>query len=357
MGPVPKTEAPAAETPQEGTDMADTPTLDPILAPVVRPRRLRRTPALRALVRETRWQPEQLVLPVFVREGIDAPMEIASLPGQFQHTVASLVALAREAVKLGVGGLIVFGVPDEANKDETGSNAWSENCIANVALRALREAVGDDIVLMADTCLDEFTTHGHCGPLDASGDVDNDAAVAAYVKVAVSQARAGAHVIAPSGMMDGQVAALRAGLDAAGFADMPILAYAAKFASAFYGPFRDAVGCELAGDRKAYQEDPANAREALREAELDLAEGADMVMVKPGSSYLDVLASVAEMSPVPVAVYQVSGEYAMAAAAAERGWIDLDRIVDEQLLSFVRAGADFVLTYWAMDAARWRRNA
>lgn len=334
--------------------MTDTPRLDPLLVPTVRPRRLRRTPALRALVRESRWMPEQLILPVFVREGIDAPVEIASLPGQFQHTVDSLVALAREAVQLGIGGLIVFGVPAEENKDEIGSNAWSEECIANVALRAVREAVGDSIVLMADTCLDEFTTHGHCGPLNASGEVDNDAAVACYVKTAVSQARAGAHVIAPSGMMDGQVAALRAGLDEAGFADIPILAYAAKFASAFYGPFRDAVGCELSGDRKAYQEDPANLREALHEVELDVAEGADMVMVKPGSSYLDVLAGVAEMSPVPVAVYQVSGEYAMVAAAAERGWIDRERIVDEQLTSFMRAGADFVLTYWALEAARWR---
>lgn len=334
--------------------MPATPQLDPILAPLARPRRLRRTPALRALVREARWSPEQLVLPVFVREGIDEPVEIASLPGQYQHTVDSLVELAHEAVKLGIGGIIVFGVPAEENKDEIGSNAWAEDCIANVALRRLREEVGDSLVVMADTCLDEFTTHGHCGPITEAGEVDNDAAVACYVKVAVSQARAGAQVIAPSGMMDGQVAALRAGLDDAGFADVPILAYAAKFASAFYGPFRDAVGCELTGDRKAYQEDPANVREALHEVELDLAEGADMVMVKPGASYLDVLAAVADMSPVPVSVYQVSGEYAMVAAAAERGWIDRERIVDEQLTSFVRAGADFILTYWALEAASWR---
>lgn len=329
------------------------PRLDSSLKPYVRPRRLRGTPALRELVRENRWSPRQLVLPMFVREGISEPAPISSLPGQFQHTVESAVALGREAARAGVGGLIVFGVPAEENKDELGSNAWAADCIANQALRALRGELGDDIVLMADTCLDEFTSHGHCGPLTESGDVDNDAAVACYQKVAVSQAEAGAQVVAPSGMMDGQVAAIRAALDEAGFDDVAILAYSAKFASAFYGPFRDAVGCELSGDRKTYQEDPANRREALYETELDIAEGADMVMVKPGSSYLDVLSDVAETSPVPVGVYQVSGEYAMVAAAAERGWIDRGRIIDEQLTSFVRAGADFILTYWALDAARF----
>ena len=329
------------------------PSLDSAVKPYVRPRRLRATPAMRALVREARWSPEQLILPVFVREGISEPVPIASLPGQFQHTVPSVVELAREAVEAGVGGMIVFGVPAEENKDELGSNAWADECIANVALTAIREAVGDELVLIADTCLDEFTSHGHCGSLTASGDVDNDAAVACYQKVAVSQAKAGAQVVAPSGMMDGQVAAIRAALDEAGFEDVVVLAYSAKFASAFYGPFRDAVGCELSGDRKTYQEDPANRREALYETELDIAEGADMVMVKHGSSYLDVLSDVAETSPVPVGVYQVSGEYAMVAAAVERGWIDRERIIDEQLTSFVRAGADFILTYWALDAARF----
>lgn len=329
------------------------PVLDSSLKPYVRPRRLRATPALRELVRENRWSARQLVLPIFVREGIDEPAPIASLPGQFQHTVASAVALTREAANAGVGGVIIFGVPAEANKDEFGSNTWAADCIANQALRAIRDEVGDEIVLMADTCLDEFTSHGHCGPLTERGDVDNDTAVACYQKVAVSQAKAGAQVVAPSGMMDGQVAAIRVALDEAGFEDVAVLAYSAKFASAFYGPFRDAVGCELSGDRKTYQEDPANRREALYETELDIAEGADMVMVKPGSSYLDVLSDVAEVSPVPVGVYQVSGEYAMVAAAAERGWIDRERIIDEQLTSFVRAGADFILTYWALDAARF----
>ncbi|MBR5950943.1 MAG: porphobilinogen synthase [Actinomycetaceae bacterium] len=333
--------------------VSTSPILDSAVKPYVRPRRLRATPALRELVRENRWSTRQLVLPIFVREGISEPAPIASLPGQFQHTVTSAVALTREAVDAGVGGVIIFGVPAEENKDEFGSNAWSADCIANKALRAIRDEVGERIVLMADTCLDEFTSHGHCGPLTPQGDVDNDAAVACYQKVAVSQAEAGAQIVAPSGMMDGQVAAIRAALDEAGFDDVAILAYSAKFASAFYGPFRDAVGCELSGDRKSYQEDPANRREALHETELDIAEGADMVMVKPGSSYLDILSDVAEILPVPVGVYQVSGEYAMVAAAAERGWIDLERIVDEQLTSFVRAGADFILTYWALTAAKW----
>ena len=332
------------------------PTLNAELAPTRRPRRLRQSPAMRALVRENRWSPAQLIMPIFVREDISEPTPIPSLPGQFQHTVTSAVDMARELVAAGVGGMIVFGVPAEDNKDEYGSNAWSEACIANQALRAIRDAVGDDVVLIADTCLDEFTSHGHCGPLTEAGDVDNDAAVACYQKVAVSQARAGAQVIAPSGMMDGQVAALRSALDEAGFVNVPILAYSAKYASAFYGPFRDAVGCELSGDRKSYQEDPANRREALYETELDIAEGADMVMVKPGSAYLDILREVADMSPMPVGVYQVSGEYAMVAAAAERGWIDLERIVDEQLTSFVRAGANFILTYWALEAARWQAD-
>ncbi len=308
---------------------------------------------MRRMVRETRVHPEQLIMPVFVREDITEPTPIASLPGQYQHTLQSVVELAKTAVERGVGGLIVFGVPAPENKDEFGSNTWSPDCIANKALRAIREAVGDEIVLMADTCLDEFTTHGHCGPLAADGSVDNDLTLVAYQKEAVAQAQAGAQVIAPSGMMDGQVLAIRAALDEAGFENVPIMAYAAKFASAFYGPFRDAVGCELKGDRKGYQEDPGNGREALHEVELDLDEGADIVMVKPASYYGDVLVKVAEMSPVPVAAYQVSGEYAMVEAAAAAGWIDRERVIKEQLTSLVRAGADMILTYWAVEAAAW----
>ena len=320
----------------------------------IRPRRLRTTPAMRALVRETRVSPGQLVLPVFVRDGIDAPAPIASMPGVVQHTVDSLRREAVRAANAGVGGLMLFGVPLESDKDAAGSSGEDPDGILNRGLRAVREEVGDDLVVMADTCLDEFTSHGHCGVLDARGRVDNDATVDAYVRLAVAQADAGAHVVGPSGMMDGQVLAIRSGLDQAGYADVSILAYAAKYASAFYGPFREAVGSSLRGDRRTYQQDPANRREGLRETLLDLAEGADMVMVKPASHYLDVLADVAAASDVPVAAYQVSGEYAMIAAAAERGWIDREAAASESVTSIVRAGADIVLTYFALDLASRR---
>ncbi|WP_282004653.1 porphobilinogen synthase [Propioniciclava sinopodophylli] len=320
----------------------------------IRPRRLRTTPAMRALVRETRVSPGQLVLPVFVRDGIDAPAPIASMPGVVQHTVDSLRREAVRAANAGVGGLMLFGVPLESDKDAAGSCGEDPDGILTRGLRAVREEVGDDLVVMADTCLDEFTSHGHCGVLDARGRVDNDATVDAYVRLAVAQADAGAHVVGPSGMMDGQVLAIRSGLDQAGYADVSILAYAAKYASAFYGPFREAVGSSLRGDRRTYQQDPANRREGLRETLLDLAEGADMVMVKPASHYLDVLADVAAASDVPVAAYQVSGEYAMIAAAAERGWIDSEAAASESVTSIVRAGADIVLTYFALDLASRR---
>ncbi|HRL48020.1 MAG TPA: porphobilinogen synthase [Propioniciclava sp.] len=319
--------------------------------PVIRPRRLRTTAAMRALVREVRVAPSQLVLPVFVRDGITEPTPISSLPGVVQHTLDSL---RREAVKVtqaGLGGIMLFGVPTDADKDATGSAGADPEGILNRGLRAVRDEVGDATVVMADTCLDEFTDHGHCGLLDAYGRVDNDATLDAYVRLAVAQADAGAHVVAPSGMMDGQVAAIRAGLDEAGHADVAILAYSAKYASAFYGPFREAVGSSLNGNRRAYQQDPANRREGLRETILDLAEGADLVMVKPAGSYLDVLADVAAASDVPVAAYQVSGEYAMIHAAAERGWLDLDATLAESVTSIVRAGADIVLTYAALDLA------
>lgn len=321
---------------------------------LVRPRRLRATPALRALVRETRVARRQLVLPVFVRDGLTEPRPISSLPGVVQHTLDSLRATATEAAAAGLGGIMIFGVPLPGDKDAAGSCGESPDGILNRAVAAVRATVGDDLVVMADTCLDEFTDHGHCGVLTADGRVDNDATVAAYVRLAVSQAEAGAHVVGPSGMMDGQVRAIREGLDAAGHADVAILAYAAKFASAFYGPFREAVGSSLVGDRRTYQQDPANRREGLREALLDLAEGADMVMVKPAASYLDVLADVAAASDVPVAAYQVSGEYAMICAAAERGWIDRDAALAEAVTGIVRAGADLVLTYAALEVPALR---
>ncbi|WP_300083099.1 porphobilinogen synthase [Propioniciclava sp.] len=321
---------------------------------IVRPRRLRVTPAMRNLVRETRVARSQLVLPVFVRDGIDAPHPIASLPGVVQHTLDSLRAQAVEAATAGLGGIMLFGVPLDDDKDAAGSVGERPDSILNRGVVAVREAVGDDLVVMADTCLDEFTDHGHCGILDANGRVDNDATLEAYVRLAVSQADAGAHVVSPSGMMDGQVLAIREGLDAAGHADVAILAYAAKYASAFYGPFREAVGSSLQGDRRTYQQDPANRREGLREALLDLAEGADMVMVKPAASYLDVLADVAAASDVPVAAYQVSGEYAMICAAAERGWIDRDAALAEAITGIVRAGADLVLSYAALEVPALR---
>ena len=324
--------------------------------PLHRPRRLRSTPALRRLVAQTSLEPRHLVLPLFVADGIDEPRPISSMPGVVQHTRDSLRRAAAGAVEAGVGGLMVFGVPRDEDKDATGSCGARPDGILNIALRDLAADLGDATVLMADTCLDEFTDHGHCGVLDARGRVDNDATNAAYAKLAVAQAESGAHVVGPSGMMDGQVAAIRAGLDAAGFADVAILAYAAKFASAFYGPFREAVASGLSGDRRTYQQDYANAREAMREITLDLAEGADIVMVKPAMSYLDVIAAAARISPVPVAAYQVSGEYAMISAAAANGWIDGRAAVLEALTGIRRAGADIVLTYWAADAAGWLRG-
>lgn len=319
--------------------------------PLHRPRRLRTTPAMRRLVSETEVRPRQLVLPMFVKEGLSVPAEIGSMPGVLQHTRDSLRKAAVEAVQAGVGGIMLFGVP--AERDAVGSGATDPDGILNAALADLRAELGDSTVLMSDCCLDEFTDHGHCGVLAADGAVDNDATLEVYGEMAVAQARAGAHVVGPSGMMDGQIGFIRTALDQAGLHDTGILAYSAKYASAFYGPFRDAVESQLAGDRKTYQQDPANGREALREVQLDLAEGADMVMVKPALLYLDVLRSVAEISDVPVAAYQISGEYAMIEAAAANGWIDRERSILESLTSIRRAGADIVLTYWAVEAARW----
>ncbi|EHI12277.1 delta-aminolevulinic acid dehydratase [Mycolicibacterium thermoresistibile ATCC 19527] len=318
-----------------------------------RPRRLRGTAAMRRLVAQTSLEPRHLVLPMFVADGIDEPRPIGSMPGVVQHTRESLRRAAAEAVGAGVGGLMLFGVPQEADKDATGSIGADEHGILNAALRDLTADLGDDTVLMADTCLDEFTDHGHCGVLDARGRVDNDATNARYVELAVAQAEAGAQVVSPSGMMDGQVAAIRAGLDAAGHTDVAILAYAAKFASGFYGPFREAVASSLSGDRRTYQQDPGNAREALLEVRLDIDEGADMVMIKPALGYLDVVRAAADISPVPVAAYQVSGEYAMISAAAANGWIDGPAVALEALTGIRRAGADIVLTYWAVEAAGW----
>ena len=317
---------------------------------IERPRRLRTTAAMRKLVRETRPRPAQLVLPVFVGE---SPAEIGAMPGVRRHTVEQIGDVARSAVEAGLGGIMLFGVPDDADKDPRGTQAWAPDGIEQRAITACREAVGDDLVIMSDVCLDEFTSHGHCGFLAENGRVINDETCDAYAQQAVAQARAGTHVVAPSGMMDGQIRVIRAGLDAAGFEDVGILAYSAKYASAFYGPFREAVGSSLQGDRRTYQQDPANRREGLREALLDLAEGADMVMVKPASHYLDVLADVAAVSKVPVAAYQVSGEYAMIEAAAERGWIDRRAAIEESITSIVRSGADVVLTYWALEVAEW----
>ncbi|WP_028477117.1 porphobilinogen synthase [Nocardia sp. CNY236] len=318
-----------------------------------RPRRLRRTPALRRLVAETTLQPRQLVLPMFVADGLDEPRAIGSMPGVVQHTLDSLRKAAADAVTAGVGGIMLFGVPRPEDKDAVGSVASDPEGILNRGLRALAGEVGDATVVMADTCLDEFTDHGHCGVLAADGGVDNDASVDRYVQMALAQAEAGADLLGASGMMDGQVGAIRRGLDAVGRTDTGILAYSAKYASAFYGPFREAVGSSLVGDRRTYQQDPANRRESVRELELDLAEGADIVMVKPALSYLDILRDVADRSSVPVAAYQISGEYAMITAAAERGWIDRRGAVVESLLGIRRAGADIVLTYWATEAAHW----
>ena len=321
--------------------------------PTIRPRRLRTTPAMRALVRETHVDPAKLIWPVFVRDDIDEPREIAAMPGQYQHTIDSLRRAAAEAAEAGVGAIDLFGVP--AHRDAIGSQAWAEDGILNRGLAAVRAEVGDALVVCADTCLDEFTDHGHCGLLDAEGGVDNDATLPLYQAMAISQARAGAHMVSPSGMMDGQVAAIRAALDQAGYAHVAILAYSAKYASAYFGPFREAVGSTLKGDRRTYQQDPANRREGLFEALLDAAEGADMLMVKPAGPYLDVLADVAAASDIPVAAYQVSGEYSMVEAAAANGWIDRTRVIDESLTGIFRAGADSVLTYWALEVARRTR--
>ena len=308
---------------------------------------------MRRLVAQTSVEPRHLVLPMFVADGIDDPRPVTSMPGVVQHTRDSLRRAAADAVTAGVGGLMLFGVPRDEDKDAVGSVGSDPDGILNVALRDLAKDLGEATVLMADTCLDEFTDHGHCGVLDERGRVDNGATLIRYVNLAVAHADSGAHVVGPSGMMDGQVGAIRDGLDAAGHTDVVILAYAAKFASAFYGPFREAVSCSLSGDRRSYQQDAGNAREALREIELDLDEGADIVMVKPALGYLDVVAAAADISPVPVAAYQVSGEYAMISAAAANGWIDERAAVLESLTSIRRAGADIVLTYWAAEAAGW----
>jgi porphobilinogen synthase len=290
---------------------------------------------------------------MFVADGIDQPRPITSMPGVVQHTRESLRAAAAAAVAAGVGGLMLFGVPRDEDKDAAGSAGSDPDGILNVALRDLAKDLGDATVLMADTCLDEFTDHGHCGVLDERGQVDNDATLERYAKLAVAQADSGAHVVGPSGMMDGQVAVIRDGLDAAGHTDVVILAYAAKFASAFYGPFREAVSSSLSGDRRTYQQEPGNAREAVREVQLDLDEGADIIMVKPALGYLDVVAAAAEISSVPVAAYQVSGEYAMIRGASDNGWLDERAAALESLTGIRRAGADIVLTYWAAEAAAW----
>ncbi|RLK60656.1 porphobilinogen synthase [Actinokineospora cianjurensis] len=316
-----------------------------------RPRRLRRTPALRRLVSETEVRPRQLVLPMFVKEGATEPTAIASMPGVVQHTRDTLRKAAVEAVQAGVGGIMLFGIP--RTRDAVGSGGVDPDGVLNVALRDLRAELGDDTVLMSDLCLDEFTDHGHCGVLDDNGNVDNDATLAVYADMALAQAEAGAHYLGPSGMMDGQVGVIREALDSAGHGDTGVLAYSVKYASAFFGPFRDAVESQLTGDRMTYQQDPANVREALRETALDLNEGADLVMVKPALAYLDVIRAVRDMSDVPVAAYQVSGEYAMVEAAAANGWLDRRRTVLESLLAIRRAGADVILSYWATEAAGW----
>jgi porphobilinogen synthase len=318
--------------------------------PDMRPRRLRRTEALRRLVGETTVAPRELVLPLFVKEGLTEPRAISSLPGVVQHSRESLRKAAAEAVQAGVGGLMLFGVP--VSRDPDGSGATDPEGILNVAIRDVVAEVGDSTVVMGDLCLDEFTSHGHCGVLAPDGSVDNDATLRRYADMALTQADAGAHVVGLSGMMDGQVGVVRAALDRAGHLDTVILAYAVKYASAFYGPFREAVESTLTGDRRAYQQDPRNLREALREVALDVAEGADIVMVKPALPYLDVVHAVASTVDTPVAAYQVSGEYAMVEAAAANGWIDRDRVILETLTSIRRAGAQIILTYWAVEAAR-----
>ncbi len=322
--------------------------------PEIRPRRLRQSPAVRNLVRETSLEARQLVLPMFVREGITEAVPISSMPGVAQHSLESLRRAAVEAAEAGVGGVMLFGVP--AVRDAVGSGADDPDGILNVATAALVEEVGDALVVQTDLCLDEFTDHGHCGVLADDGSVDNDATLERYVAMALAQARAGSHLLGLSGMMDGQVAAIRRGLDAGGFSDTLLLGYAAKYASAFYGPFREAVDSQLQGDRRTYQLDPGNRREGLREALIDEAEGADVVMVKPAMSFLDVLREVRDAVHIPVWAYQISGEYAMIEAASANGWIDRRAAVLESLLSIRRAGAGAVLTYWATEAAGWLRE-
>jgi porphobilinogen synthase len=318
--------------------------------PLDRPRRLRTTPAMRRLAAETRLHPADFILPLFVKETVSEPTPITSMPGVVQHTVASVRKAAAEAVAEGLGGVMLFAVP--AEKDARGTAGTDRDGILQRTLSEVRDEVGDRIVIMSDLCLDEFTDHGHCGVIREDGTVDNDATLERYAEMAVRQAEAGAHMVGPSGMMDGQIAVIRRALDESGFQDTAILAYSAKYASAFFGPFREAVESSLQGDRRTYQQNPANARESLREVRLDIEEGADMVMVKPALSYLDIVRQVADMAEVPVAAYQVSGEYAMVEAAAANGWLDRERTILETLTSVRRAGATSVLTYWAVEAAR-----
>ncbi|GHH89355.1 porphobilinogen synthase [Streptomyces capillispiralis] len=320
--------------------------------PGTRPRRLRTTPAMRRMVAETRLHPADFILPAFVREGVSEPVPIGSMPGVVQHTRDSLKKAAAEAVAAGVSGIMLFGVPEESKKDALGTPGTDPDGILQVALRDVRAEVGDDLLVMSDLCLDETTDHGHCGVLDEQGRVDNDATLERYAEMAQVQADAGAHVVGPSGMMDGQIGVVRDALDQIGREDVAILAYTVKYASAFYGPFREAVASSLRGDRRTYQQDPANARDAMRELALDLEEGADMVMVKPAGPYLDILARVADVADVPVAAYQISGEYSMIEAAAEKGWIDRDRAILEALTGIKRAGARNILTYWATEVAQ-----
>jgi porphobilinogen synthase len=321
---------------------------------VVRPRRLRQSAAVRALAAETRLAPADLVLPLFVKEGLAEPRPIVSMPGVLHHTLESLKGAVAEAAAAGIGGVMLFGIPE--HRDGIGSQATDPDGILNAATRVAAAEAGDALVVQTDLCLDEFTDHGHCGVLDAAGAVDNDATLERYAAMALAHAEAGSQLLGLSGMMDGQVAAVRAALDAAGRTDVLLLGYSAKYASALYGPFRDAVESALQGDRRTYQLDPANRREGMREALLDIEQGADVVMVKPAGAYLDVLADVAAASPIPVWAYQVSGEYAMVEAAAANGWIDRDRAVLEFLTGIRRAGADAVLTYWAVEVAGWLRG-
>lgn len=323
--------------------------------PQTRPRRLRGTPALRRLVAEQRLGGSELILPAFIREDLTEPCPIGSMPGVVQHTADSLKRVAVQAAEQGLGGIMLFGIP--ADRDPSGSAALEPEGVLNAAIRDVRSEVGDDLVVMSDLCLDEFTDHGHCGLLDTSGQVDNDKTLDIYGRMAVAQADAGAHVVAPSGMMDGGAGAVRRALESAGHKNTVVMSYAAKYASAFYGPFREAVDSQLAGDRRTYQMDFRNRREALTEVRLDVEEGADIVIVKPAMSYLDILADVAATSPVPVAAYQVSGEYSMVEAAAANGWIDRRPAIMESLLGIKRAGADMVITYWASEAAAWLKDA